>query len=251
MDPKISIVTVTKGEPHSPRFLHNFIALATALGGELVVGCDGPRAAIVVDNVRQLVQHGDATPAPIRLQHVKPDPPIIESVLDLVIAQCAAPYVLRLDDDESVSPGMLAWLKAEAYTRAEVWKFCRAHLWGNEETYLEAPQLWPDHQTRLSVKAKAGGRHWIHAGSPYGGGDLAPADAAILHHKFLVRDYLARQAIGMRYDDVQPGAGIAGGMRAFQLPEDVFTLDALDDMCRPVESLRALPVLTHPEGGNV
>lgn len=243
--PKISIVTVSRGEPHTPRFISRFITLATALGGEVVLGCDGPHAAVVARNVLELFT--SVHPAPVVLVDVKPDPPVVESVLDLVIAKCRAPWVLRLDDDESASDGLIAWLREERYRTDDLWKFNRAHLWGDEETYLEAPQLWPDHQTRLSTREKAGGRHWIHAGSPFGGGELAPPCAAILHHKFIVRDYLQRQAIGERYDAVQRGAGISGGMRAFQLPEDVFG-DGIETMCRPLASLGTLPVLTHIEG---
>jgi hypothetical protein len=235
MTPTISILTVTRGEPHTPSFLHHFLTIATALHGEVVIGCDGAQARSVVDNVLALHAR-NFTAHRVRSIDVRPDPPVVESVLDRVIAECVAPWVLRLDDDETCSQGMVNWLRAGGYTTADVWKFNRAHLWGSADTYLEAPQLWPDHQTRLSVRAKAGGRAWIHAGSPFGGGELAPVDAAILHHKFLVRGYDARKAIGERYDAVQPGAGIAGGMRAFQLPEDVFG-DRLEALRRDVAEL--------------
>lgn len=232
MTPKISILAVTRGEAHTPRFLHHFLTLASALDGEMVLGCDGPRASEIMNTVVSLVSPS-VRPAKVHTIDVRPNQPIIEAVLHQVVAACTAPYVLRLDDDETLNPSAIEWLVSGAYERRDVWKFNRAHLWGDEGTYLEAPQLWPDHQTRLSTREKAGGRHWIHAGSPFGGGDLAPEACAILHHKFLVRTREAREDIGRRYDGVQHGAGIAGGMRAFQLPEDVFG-DRLELMCRPV-----------------
>jgi hypothetical protein len=111
---------------------------------------------------------------------------------------------------------MVQWLQDQAYTTKSHWRFGRMHLWRDEQHFLFLEGLWPDHQTRLSIKALAGGRSSIHCGSPYGGGDTAPV--AILHHKFLVKSHAERLAIVERYDSIAQGAGTA--FRRFSVPED-------------------------------
>jgi hypothetical protein len=78
------------------------------------------------------------------------------------------------------------------------------------------PVLFPDHQTRLSSREKSGGRYGVHAGSPFGGGTIAPV--AIMHHKFIVRSLKARLQIARTYDKFSPGYG-TGQMIPFQAPE--------------------------------
>ena len=65
------------------------------------------------------------------------------------------------------------------------------------------------------MKAKAGGRNRVHAGSPFGTGRRAPC--AIEHHKFLVRPRDEREALLGRYEQIQPGAG--KGFAMFSVPE--------------------------------
>lgn len=140
----------------------------------------------------------------------------IERVLDKAISECPDGYVLRLDDDETCSPEMVEWLKAGEYRRADHWAFPRRHLYPTAEFYLTSPQLYPDLQTRLSLKQFAGGRTRIHEGSPHGTGQVAPV--AIDHHKFLVRSLEERQALVERYEALQPNAGM--DFRVFSVPED-------------------------------
>jgi hypothetical protein len=142
----------------------------------------------------------------------------IESVLDEALTACRGEYILRLDDDETLSPRAVRWLGDGGYREADHWKWPRAHLWGSPARYIPAAPLWPDWQTRLSVREKAGGRGVIHAGSPFGGGEEAPG--AILHWKFLVRDRASRRAILDRYETIQPGAGT--GFLPFHLPEEAW-----------------------------
>lgn len=204
----LSILCVTKCEAHAPQFLRHFVTVADLIGAEPVIVYDGEDA---VDRAREAgVYHYG--------HYIVHSKGYIESVLDTALSFTTRPYVLRLDDDESMSGAMVQWLEASRYTEQNHWKFARAHLYGDTQHYLQHPQLWPDHQTRLSVREYAGGRSSIHAGSPFGGGHVAPC--VLLHHKFLVKTYEERRAIADRYDGIQRGAGRAGGMVAFQLPED-------------------------------
>lgn len=203
----LSILVVTKGEPHAVEFIRRlYWEDCGAVMAELVIVADGDAAADYLGSmefVRPPVVHSQG---------------FIESVLDEALTFCSGDYILRLDDDERCSPAMVRWLAAREYEKADHWKFPRANLWPTADLVAITPQLWPDRQTRLSVKAKAGGRTTIHAGSPFGGGEEAPC--VIEHHKFLVKSLGERRAIVQRYDSISPGMGTQ--FLAFSCPEDAY-----------------------------
>jgi len=114
---------------------------------------------------------------------------------------------------------MVAWLRLAFWPSEPLWAFPRLNLWGDERHFIKADPLWPDLQTRLSTREKAGGRQGVHDGSPFGTGKIA--DVEIEHHKFLVRDRAARLEIAQRYDAARPGAGFSPTYLPFGLPEDV------------------------------
>lgn len=180
----LSILVVTAGEPYARPFLDELERLAVSLDAELV-------------------------------EHHAPGAGAIEYVLADALERCTRDYVLRIDDDERCSDDMTAWLAAGVYRAAEVWSFPRAHLYPDAESFVTSPPLWPDLQTRLTVRAKAGGRRRLHEGSPYGAGTVARV--VLEHHKFLVRSLDERQALLERYEALQPGAG--RGWAIFSVPE--------------------------------
>jgi hypothetical protein len=197
----LSILCVTKAEPHAVSFLFAMEQLAVQLDAQLVFAADGQEAQdkIGIDTIARVVQVRSAG--------------YLESVLDRALEACTENYVLRLDDDERVSPAMAEWLAARMYESADVWKFPRVHFWGDVKTVLLTSHLFPDHQTRLTTRTKAGGRHHIHAPSPFGGGALAPV--AIEHHKFLVRTVEEREQTAEKWH--------SGDMLPFSLPERAYT----------------------------
>lgn len=206
----LSILCVTRCEPHARRFLAEMLDLGRQLEAEVIFAADGLAAA------GRMAEWG----MPARPVQSKG---YMESVLDEAVEFCSRDYVLRLDDDEGCSKAMVRWLTNRAYESGNHWKFDRVHLWGDVRTALVTPQLYPDHQTRLSVKRLAGGRAVIHSGSPHGGGLTAPC--AIEHHKYLVKTLDERRDIVKRYDQVSPGAGTS--FAAFSVPEDVYASDVL------------------------
>jgi hypothetical protein len=214
MTPRLSVLCVTRYEDHAKPFIRKLMQLVQLHpSAELVLGADGDDAwDVLADWCPEAREEGIT----LRVYNVT-SRGFIESVLDEVLAECTGDYVLRIDDDEACSPALVQWLCEERYLHGDHWKFSRAHLWPDKDHYIVDLPLWPDHQTRLSVKAKAGGQRTIHAGSPHGGGQLAPA--VIEHHKFLVRTEAERKKIAQRYDQVMPGAGTSPGMISFQLPE--------------------------------
>lgn len=204
----LTLMTVTKQEDFAKPFLADMYNLAQSLGAQLLIGFDGSPD-------EHVNEAGHVTVVPVQSQGY------LESVHDYVLMHAKGDYVLRLDDDERASEAMKVWLAQREYEKADHWRFPRAHLWRDEGTFLLSQHLWPDYQTRLSVKAKAGGRNVIHAGSPFGGGTTAPV--AIEHHKFLVKSVAERREIQLRYDQIQPGAG--SGMMPFNLPEVAYAGD--------------------------
>lgn len=188
----LTLLCVTQFGDHAGPFVVRLCGVAVELGARMVVGADG-------DPPEWLTTLPGVTVVPLASAGY------IESVLDEAIAACPNGYILRLDDDETISPGMLAWLDAGEYRAAPHWAFLRMHLYPNAEHYILNAPLWPDLQTRLSVKAKAGGRVRVHQGSPHGTGAIA--EVAIEHHKFIARDYDERKALLDHYERLQPGAG--------------------------------------------
>lgn len=211
----LTILCVTQGELHAEPFIRQMAGDAHAIGAPFVLVIDGPKE-------RHWLDHTDS------VRFVQSEG-YIESVLDQAITACPEGYILRLDDDESIPADTFEWLKACEYRQADHWAFPRHHLWPDCEHYIENAPLWPDLQTRLSVKAKAGGRRAIHAGSPHGTGRVAPV--AIEHHKFLVRSREEREAIAAKYERLQSGSG-SGHYRAFSVPEEFEDLL----VCQPVRA---------------
>lgn len=186
----LTVLCVTKGEPYAQPFLARLAQDAALIDAKLRVETDG--AGVRSDGY-------------------------IESVLDEAVGLCDDGYILRIDDDETITVGMLEWLRAGYYRDADHWAFPRRNLWPDAQHFITNPPLWPDLQTRLSVKAKASGRAAVHAGSPFGTGRIAPDRCVIDHHKFLERDRDEREQLVRSYEAIQPGAGSEFVM--FSLPE--------------------------------
>lgn len=194
----LSLLCITQASPAVRPLLADMAQVATLLGAQFTLLADGQMALHALKDY------------PTNLVAVKSQG-YVESVLDYGVSCCSGEYVLRLDDDEKCSRAMVRWLQSGAYEAEDHWKFPRMHLWGDPQTVLLTPELFPDHQTRLSTVEKSGGRSTPHAVSPFGGGALAPC--AIEHHKFLVRSRAERQRTAAKWHQ--------GDMKIFSLPEDV------------------------------
>jgi hypothetical protein len=208
----LSILCITKAEPHAFDFLEYMAEACDELQASFVVAPDGADAAASV------------LEADIDFDHMAAgldSKGYLESIHDEALAVCPDGYVLRLDDDEYIGDAFIKWLAGGFYTAEPLWKFARAHIWtntdGSESVITNAP-LWPDHQTRLGKKQYMGGRNVIHCGSPYGGGAEAPV--YIEHHKFTCKTLEDREEIVARYNAVSEGSGTH--FSAFSVPERVF-----------------------------
>ncbi len=197
----LSLLCVSRVDDCSLPFLSHLQDVAYELGAQFVLAADGSEAYRRASMESVLV-------------HSKG---YFESALDQALVACDGDYVLRLDDDERVSPAMMEWLKSGIWQSHDHWEFPRVHRW--QDGIILTPQLFPDYQTRLSVKAKSGGHHGVHSGSPFGGKEQA--SVCIEHHKFIVKDYRERRRIAAAYDAYHQGYG-TGDMLPFSLPEDAY-----------------------------
>lgn len=205
--PQLTILTVTRAEQYSKTFLYRFMLMARAIGAECMIALDGPGA----NGRLQAMKILNPSIEEYHVDFVRVDSAgFIESVLDQAVDACHGRYVLRLDDDEAPSLAMFDWLLNRQYLDQPHWCFPRGHRYN--AGLLMTPHLWPDVQTRLSLKEMSGGRHTLHAPSPFGAGTEAPV--MIHHHKFMARTRKEREETSRRWH--------SGNMLAFSLPEDVY-----------------------------
>jgi hypothetical protein len=196
----LSILTVTRGEPHTKRFFTHFRAVADILRAEFVLaydGCDKPDCG--ADKYLAVRSSG-----------------AIEDVLVEAHRACSGGYVLRLDDDETLSPAAILSV-AEANLDGRVFALPRANLWGDERHAITNGHLFPDWQARLMPRDRED-RTTVHAGVIAD----AAAKGVILHHKFLVKSLEERRAIASRYESKSAGCG-TGHYLQFSVPEDCFS----------------------------
>lgn len=190
MHEDLSILCVTRVAEYGRQFRKDMAEFAETIHAEMVFAVDGTQAfyrlaeeyhickAVIVDSLGYM-----------------------ESVLDESIASCSRKYILRLDDDERISPSMREWLLAGAYQEGDHWSFPRFHIWPNMTHFLASQPYFPDWQTRLSVKEKSGGRSKIHSGSPFGLGK--PAKVGIEHYELTVKTLEERATLAQQYARVQ------------------------------------------------
>ncbi len=215
----LSILLITQGDVAVRPCVFHTTTLAAALGAELVVAHDRrPKGYVRMQVLRKGVCIRTDT------SMTNPKHGCLEQLHGMALTHCTGDYILRLDDDERCSPAMVQWLKDRRYEARDHWSFARAHLWLDEMQMLTEYPYWPDCQTRLSVKAKAGGRDTVHVASPFGYGTLAPA--VIEHHNFLVKSPEERRAQADRYEAIKAGSG-SGPLRTLQVPEDTGVMQSV------------------------
>lgn len=165
----LSILCVTTGTPRAQPFFEHFREVAAENNAELVILEDG----------KDIQSKG-----------------YIESCLDEAISRTSREYVLRLDDDEQCSLAMRDWLARGLYRERSNWHFPRVHLWHNPWTVLLDEGYFPDVQTRLAVRERAGRPPELHAASRWPGW-FAPV--CIEHWTFLVKSYAERLELAEQY----------------------------------------------------
>ena len=204
----LSILCVTNGKPYSGRFIEQMYADAHEIGATMVLGLDGETAQ----------NAGYPCDRSINLETTG----VLEDVHDKAVEFCSTDWVLRVDDDERISPALLRWLKDGGYIKAKyaLYAFPRVYMWDDDKHILTNDGMWPDLQTRLGLKQFMFGYTYVHAGNPNGTGAIAPY--ALEHHNLLVKSRSEREAIAKLYESKQPGAGTLPQYAKYNLPETFF-----------------------------
>ena len=207
----LSILCVTINKyPSVGGFIEKMYTLAHGLNAEFVLGLDREKAQKA--DFRKL--------ADIALDLKKKDTHMQEDVLDEVIGACSGDWVLRLDDDETISPALERWIFGGSYVSGNLFTFPRIYLYPDEKHFLNNPGIFPDLQTRLGRKEFMFGCNYAHAANPNGSG--VTVDYAIEHHNLLVKDLAERRIIAAKCEAIQPGAGTLPQYARYNLPEDFY-----------------------------
>jgi hypothetical protein len=191
-------------------------SLASSLGAEMIFGVHGAQAMMLLEKHQNHI--------------VEVQGNYLEEMLDPVIQACSGDYVLRLDDDERCSPGLVEWLRSDEMLKRDSWFFSRCHLWPDIQHVLSEQPYFPDFQARVSVKRQARRPARIHAPHVYPA-YRAPASAYLEHHVFLTKTRADRQVITARYETIRTGKEF--------LPEQVtyaFPYDELNPVVEPLGS---------------
>ena len=210
---ELTILTITRGESHSLPFLQNLSDFAKTIGAEYLIGLDMFTNAEI-----DLMKIGTCRMVPCTSSGA------IEHVLADVSQKAHGDWILRIDDDESMSMAMEYWVKCGSWLTDEYthYSFPTAWLWNDLDHYLINERMFPDVHTRLVKRDLM--RDWprqLHASFSHGVGKIEPV--LLLHHKFLVKNYSERQTVAARYDCVRDGGGSNDVYKRYSLPEDVFS----------------------------
>jgi hypothetical protein len=196
----LSLCILTK---NSARYLERLLRIGRAFADELVVAVDATSSDATADIARR---HAD------KLFRVE-TPTYAERALAWLNERCAGDWILRLDDDELPSAGLVAALPRLLRDR-EVTHYWLPRRWvagpGCGRWLAERP-WWPDWQLRLfrnirSLVQVPGGLHTGYvvqgAGRYFGGG-------CIYHLDLVYHSESARREKVARYDACAPGSGLA------------------------------------------
>lgn len=202
----LSVLVFTEGHPFAARFLDEFGELARELSAEYVIAGDHEQGYEMARRYADL---------PIRVDTQG----LQEHMVAEVAAQCFGDWVLKLDDDETVSPALREFMLFYDWWQAgpQAYSFPYAWLWGDENHFITSPPFWVDPHGRLMRKAMM--QDWptgVHQNNPHTG-VLVPV--ALCHHKFLVKSMAERREVARRYDGFVRGAGTGEYYGKFTLPE--------------------------------
>jgi hypothetical protein len=135
----------------------------------------------------------DATPE-IAARHADrvisvPWTPTVEDTRGFAVGECSGDWILYLDDDECLSPGAGAGIRAElAVPRADV--YCLPRLEYILGVHDEAAYYWPEHHPRLFRRGAVEFTGTVHGGVALGSDRVVhlPPDSGIAIHHLSHRD---------------------------------------------------------------
>ena len=220
----LSIICMTRGGGSSYQFINALSLQAKRLGAELVVGHDeGFDFSTTLHMYTKFI--------PIQTSGY------VESALNQLARHAQGQFILKLDDDESISPLMLEWLRERRYMGYPAWAFPSAALWGDEGHFITTPPFWPDTHIRLTAWHLAADWPDEPHGKPKWERQAKIAPVAIRHHKFLLRGLAERQQIADR-NESKLQVGAHGSRLVFNCPEFVLDRVTISPVCEcPLSSV--------------
>lgn len=137
----------------------------------------------------------------------------VEATIEQLASFCSNEWVLRLDDDELISHGLLRFieqhlefLSVEAIGIHRKW--CRVNLAGAHLEYSTNPLYGYDWQWRLFRKSSVGYCKGFHTpGICFRTETKAPLDGFIVHLDWIYRDFGYRKSKVARYEAISAGKG--------------------------------------------
>lgn len=221
--PTLSIACVTTADSVVLPFLDRFRAIASDLGAQFIVGAHGIAACDYANSGKDI-------------DGVLVEGSYFEELIDPVIRQCSGDYILRVDDDESLSEGLIEWLLSGEWYARDSWFFSRRHLWPDTGSCISMQPYFPDFQARLSVKRQARRPVKIHAAHAYPA-YRAPGTAFFNHHVFLIRTREERKSTTAKYETIRTGKQFTPADVNVVLPWDAPNLVTL-----PVDSPQLIEI---------
>jgi glycosyltransferase involved in cell wall biosynthesis len=138
---------------------------------------------------------------------------IVEHTIEQLVSRCSNDWVLRLDDDELVSLGLVDFLEKHLSTLSVDAvgihrKWCRVNLKSSCLEYSTNPLYGYDWQWRLFRKASVGFNKNVHTpGISFNTETKAPLDGFIVHLDWVYRDFGYRRDKVARYESISEGLG--------------------------------------------
>jgi hypothetical protein len=172
------------------------------------------------------------------------DPAPFERWVGWLHSRCESDWILRFDDDEAPSAGLLDGLRTLAEERHPMQiAFSRRWLWGDERRWISTWPWTPDYQVRLVRNVPGAWRFPGRMHEPIETlGELRLVDAPIYHCELLLTDAQARRAKRERYEKLRPAYWNADfPVNGYYTPEDwqdVETSQTPSDDLRLIEQLR-------------
>ena len=215
----LSLVTVTTAQPRAEAFLSHMRDLSDDIGAEFVVGYD---TLYGIGGMEMAQKYAD-------MMCIVKSKGYLESVLQDVIDAAGGIWILRLDDDEMVTPAMWKWLKDKEYEsgKSQIWSFPEATLFPSTMSFISSTPFWPDIHPRLQTWRYAQWDRNPHGGAKHGPGVTAPV--AIAHHKLLVKTIGERRAIWEQRDKGKARDEIHASMSVPEDNYDELTIHPLSD----------------------
>lgn len=210
--PKISGVSVIVPTINSEKYISTLLSVLTKNYQDVIVGIDSK----TTDKTREVVAKYKC-----RIIEINNKFNYVEPILGRFLDSCRFNWIMRLDDDELISNGLVEFTRRDLKkSTSDVIgihrKWCR--LKNGKFEWFNYPQYGFDWQFRLYKKDKVKFDGKIHTpGFEYNNPGFVPVDGYIMHLNWIYQTYEERKAKVEKYERICKGSG----HKEFYLYEDI------------------------------